>query len=150
MLALQKPHINLSLRTLPTNLMVILMAPRAILNNIPKLLKRTASTRSILAVRQRSRRLVGHKTDEVLRSTLAVARDLLHADVAQERNEIAHSPGASPVDAVGGKFFAGAGRGVEDSEGGGDEGWDFAVGEAEEEALVLGPACASGRVVVVV
>ncbi len=55
----------------------------------------------------------------------------------EEGDELAHAPGPGPVDAVGGELLGVRVGGVEEAEGGGDEGRDFAVCEGEEEALAV-------------
>jgi hypothetical protein len=124
------------------------MALSTILDNVPESLEGTASTRSVLAVWQRPRCLVGNEANKVLGPTLVLASDLLHTDVTQEWNQVAHSPSTSPVDTVGREFFSSAGRAVENTQSSRNKWRYLAMSERQEEALSLRPTSTSRRVFV--
>lgn len=139
-----------------TNLVKILMLRRPLPNKLPELLKRTTRPRPTLTLRNRPWCRIRNEPHILARPSVAIsinrttpiATHLLHADVAQERDQVGHAPGARPVDVVGGELLGGVGRGVEQAERGGDKGGHFAVRKGQEEALFVGPAATGGRVFV--
>ena len=104
-----------SLRTITANVMIVLVIAGARLNDLREFVQRTAGARAALTIGQRPGRLVGYEANVILRAPLGVACDLLHSHVAEEGDEVAHSPGAAPVHPVGGELLSRVGRRVENS-----------------------------------
>src|SRR5690242_18756771 len=84
-----------------THLMEVLMLLRALANQLPEVLEPAACTGSVLARRNRPGCRVGNEADEVAWTVAvhcpSVARHQLHANVAQEGNQVRHAPGAGPL-----------------------------------------------------
>ena len=79
----------------------VLVLLRALANQLAEVLEMTASTRSVLAVRDRSWCGVCNKADEVARAVATnsptLAAHQLHADVTEEGDQIGHAPGSCPL-----------------------------------------------------
>ena len=83
------------------HLVEILVFLRTLSDQLPEVLEATAGTRSVLAVRNWSWCCVGNKANEISWSitidSAAFATHQLHADVAEEGNQISHAPGSCPL-----------------------------------------------------
>lgn len=129
-----------------THLVKVLMSLCTAANHFAKLCKLTARTRTVLARGDWARGGICNEPDvdawAIAMLSASLTRHFFHADVAEKRDEIAHSPGARPIDVIGGELLGGVRGAVEETEGGGDERRNFAVCEAEEETLLVRPAVA--------
>lgn len=100
---------------LVTHLVEVLMLLCSLPNEISEFIKWTTCTGSTLTLRNGSRRRVRDESHVLSRPSVSISidratagtRHLLHTYVAEERDEVGHAPGASPVDVVGGKLLTG-------------------------------------------
>jgi len=124
--------------------MKVLMRLRALPNKLLERLKLAARTRPILAIRNGSRRRIRNEPNIRARliamHTTPLTNHLLHTNMTQERDEVAHLPRARPVDVISGELLRSVGRRVEKTKCGSDKRRDFSVRETEEETLFIRPA----------
>lgn len=105
------------LSLLIAHLVEILMLLCSLADEISKLVKGTTRTRSTLTLRNGSGRRVGDEPHVLPRPGVSVSIDgatavtshFLHADVAEEGDEVRHAPGAGPIDVVGRELLSSIG-----------------------------------------
>lgn len=121
-----------------TNAVKVAVSLHAVCNEVTELVELAARARTVLALWNRTRGSVGDNSDKFrafFGAGAYVACHLLYSDMSKEGNESGHLPGTSEVDGMGGHVLCSGRGGVEETESCGEEGGNFAMGEAQEEPL---------------